>query len=65
MLSAMVSVLNSQTTMTACFSSSGEGYRKGINSLFGIARFFIVTEVVVVMIQLSKNRKGIGSNEEI
>lgn len=65
-VSAMMSVLGLQTAMIACFSSNGETYRKMLNTITSGTVFFIVmVTVAVMMIQSSKIKKEVESNEEI
>ena len=62
-VSAMMSVLGLQTAMISRFSSSGEDYRKMMNTITGGTVFFIVMiTVLVMMVQSSKiNNNGIWS----
>lgn len=62
-VSAMMSVLSLQTAMISRFSSSGEDYRKMMNTITGGTVFFIVMiTVLVMMVQSSKiNNNGIWS----
>lgn len=65
-VSAMMSVIGLQTAMIARFSSNGEGYRNMMNAMTGGTVFFIVmVTVAVMMVQSSKIKKEVESNEEI